>query len=314
MYVTNNRLGSCLAAAIVLWPFSFAAQGAALSEKPHLPEKAVKVLTQLAQFEQDEIKKRKTLVREKRPEVAQRMEAIIANGEAQGMEPQLLDALKATLERWNRFKSIHSWPSPFLSLDAAYKKYEESCTSAASQNINAKRREVAKYLEMVKSETAKAADLEGALAVQDVITELEARVVASEASKEKKRARPGIPEKARRLLKPQGFHLGGGRKTEATFSFFVKAGSPRPPTVYVGIGSASDDNGDGGLRYAVMDPSGRALSSGFLNGTNIDWKTIAVRTTGQYTIRLEDRDTDDPSENGGKPGNRGHVEVWLAQN
>jgi calcineurin-like phosphoesterase family protein len=74
----------------------------------------------------------------------------------------------------------------------------------------------------------------------------------------------------------------------------------------VAIGHASDDSGDFGMHYRLIDPKGKTIDRKFLWHEGIDTFEYRIEQSGQYTIKLQDKDT---KFGGRRPGNEGTIEV-----
>lgn len=74
----------------------------------------------------------------------------------------------------------------------------------------------------------------------------------------------------------------------------------------VGIGHGGDDSGDYGMHYRLFDAEGKMIDRQFVWHEGIDRFEYKIKESGEYTIKLQDRDTD---FEGKHPGNSGTIEV-----
>ena len=209
---------------------------------------------------------------------------------------------------------------------AVAEKFEAFKKTASPVAVEAKRKQVVAYLGSLLKIEASEADLEGALAVKDLMDRLSGKLptakespgagasakpaaeVAPKPATKKKARLPG-----RRLDTSRGGHATPFRiNSEATrklaFDFdVVAAGGTTSKTIRCEIGRASDDSGDAGLHYELVEPGGRVAKKGFLQ-SSIDVVTHETTRPGTWTLVLRDEDT---SLEGHSPGNSGSVRVVV---
>ncbi|MGI9245027.1 MAG: hypothetical protein ACR2RV_29760 [Verrucomicrobiales bacterium] len=106
------------------------------------------------------------------------------------------------------------------------------------------------------------------------------------------------------LLVQEEFHIDEPTRRSITFPFQIKE---VPALIQVGIAGGSDDSGDKGLHYLLIDPVGRVIKRGFSKTDDFVWEKHEGTRNGTWRLVIEDLDTDLNDKR--SPGNRGAVEV-----
>ena len=117
---------------------------------------------------------------------------------------------------------------------------------------------------------------------------------------------PLLPDGNRVMVK-QDFHISKPETRVITYPFEIKQ---VPAMIKIGIGGGSDDTGDGGMRYLVIDPVGRVIKRGFSDVDEYVWVEHQSTRSGTWKLILEDPDSD-ISPRAKAPGNKGTVEVLV---
>ena len=171
--------------------------------------------------------------------------------------------------------------------------------------IEVKREQVIEYLGALLDQEAAMANLEGALAIKDLIAQLsrgEEPVAKPFPSGRKLRTDRGAAAKT--------FSIKSEGTRELAFEFDVaSAGETNRQAIRCEIGGAADNSGDRGLHYQLIDPGGKVAKRGFLESA--DTLTISHETelSGRWRLLIED---DDTSFEGDSPGNNGTVRVRVS--
>ena len=170
-------------------------------------------------------------------------------------------------------------------------------------------KEHAKLLAVLDAELEKASvsDNRAATALRTLIADLKDAKYVPQKKAPKKPANeyPVLPDGHRVMVK-QNFHIKKAEERVLTFPFVIKR---VPAKITVGIGGASDDSGDRGLRYLLVDPLGRVIKRGFADKDEYVWVEQQSTRSGKWKVILEDLDTDLKDKK--SPGNRGAVEVLV---
>ncbi len=114
---------------------------------------------------------------------------------------------------------------------------------------------------------------------------------------------PVLPDGNRVLVKEE-FHIDTPGERSMTYPFKVEGA---PAMISVGIGGGSDDSGDKGLHYLLIDPLGRVIKRGFTATDEYIWEEHEGTRNGTWKLIIQDLDTDLNDKR--SPGNRGVVEV-----
>jgi hypothetical protein len=155
-------------------------------------------------------------------------------------------------------------------------------------------------------EEASQSDIRAATALRTLISDLrEAEYVPQKKTKKPDSEYPVLPDGNRVMVKDD-FHINKPEERVLTYPFEVKR---VPAMIKIGIGGGSDDSGDGGLHYLLIDPVGRVIKRGFSTTDEFVWEQHQSTRSGTWKLILEDLDTDMRAKNG--PGNRGTVEVLV---
>lgn len=175
-------------------------------------------------------------------------------------------------------------------------KFELYQETASAEEVEVKRKQVIDYLgELLKQEAA-AADLDGALAVRALIERLEDQAPAAAA------------ERAEGLAM-EAFSI--GRESERRLEFpFTVARDSAAKSLRCEIAGASDDTGDGGLEYELLDPRGKVVKQGFLSSSGLERVVHKTRIGGVWKFVLIDADT---VLEGEYPGNRGSLRITVTR-
>ena len=156
-----------------------------------------------------------------------------------------------------------------------------------------------------KLEEASVSDNRAATALRALITDLKAAkfIPPKRMPKQLEGEYPTLPDGNRVLVKAE-FHIATPDSRSITYPFKIKQ---VPVKIQVGIGGGSDDSGDKGLHYLLIDPVGRVIKRGFSNTDEFVWEEHEGTRTGTWKLIIEDLDTDLNDKR--DPGNRGVVEV-----
>ena len=159
---------------------------------------------------------------------------------------------------------------------------------ATPTEIETKRKQVIDYLNALLKQEAQKANLDSALAIRASIAQL-------------------LPPTAKDGLTPTEFSLGQVRRLD--FNFHI-APDHVVKTIRISIDGASDDSGDLGLHYQLIDPTGKIVKSGFLNSHETELITHETKISGAWKIAFIDDDTE---TTGDFPGNNGSVQVEVTR-
>ena len=179
-------------------------------------------------------------------------------------------------------------------------KFERFKQTASPRELDAKRVQVIDYLDSLLKQEAADADLEGALAVRDLIRKIREGAAAKPA--------PGgaaTTQKAVEGLSTKRFSLGQKRRIE--YPFLVNR-SVQAAVLRCEISGAGDDSGDRGLHYELIGPSGKVVKRGFLQSTDGDLVMLRTTRSGIWKIAVIDEDTE---TTGDSSGNNGSVRVSV---
>ena len=191
-------------------------------------------------------------------------------------------------------------------------KFADYQKTATPRAVEQKREEVIAYLGTILKQEAADADLEGALAVKDLIDQLRGvtprqNIAPSSEAESEAPSQSSTAGNQSEGLKQTPFSLGEKRRLE--FPFYVtKSGSPA--TLRCEFTGASDDTGDRGLNYQLIDPDGKVAKGGFLRSSDGDVVTHKTRAWGRWMVVLIDKDT---ALEGEYPGNNGTVSVTVTR-
>ena len=156
-------------------------------------------------------------------------------------------------------------------------------------------------------EQASVADNRAATALRTLITDLkDARFVSQKKSPKRWEGEYPILPDGNRILVRDEFKIAKADARTLTYPFEIKQ---VPATIQIGIGGGSDDSGDKGLYYLLVDPVGRVIKRGFSDTDEFVWEVHQGTRTGIWKLKIEDLDTklDEKSSS----GNRGVVEVMC---
>ena len=189
-------------------------------------------------------------------------------------------------------------------------KFEAYQKTAKPADVEAKRKQVIKYLGGILKEEAAKANLDGALAVKALIEQLGDRSQAKPATTTKQKPATNSKSKAKTEGLPiEQFSINSDAKRRLEYSFYVaKDGSLA--TINCEIAGAADDTGDLGLAYELVDPSGKVAKRGKLNSAETEQVVHKTRRGGDWKIVLLDADTE---LDGVHPGNNGSVSVKVTR-
>jgi len=109
-----------------------------------------------------------------------------------------------------------------------------------------------------------------------------------------------------RVLVNEDFHIKTPETRVLPYQFEIKQ---VPAKINVGLGGGSDDSGDGGLHYMLIDPIGRVIKRGFADTDDYIWVEHLSTRKGTWKFIIEDLDTDLKDKK--SAGNRGAVEVLV---
>ena len=186
--------------------------------------------------------------------------------------------------------------------------------SASCDRNEAKRKQVIDYLGALLKKEASAANLEGALAVRDLMDQISKKTPATVAEPRLSSPQMAKSKRPRKKLSTSSaaqatrFSITSAATRELAFEFDVIAAGTSPKTIRCEIGQASDDSGDNGLHYELVDPSGKLAKRGFLDSFDTEVVTCETTKPGTWNLLIKDEDT---RLDGGHPGNSGSVKVTL---
>lgn len=187
-------------------------------------------------------------------------------------------------------------PAKARAVALKFELYQETATADA---IEAKRKQVLDYLgELLKQEAA-LANLDGALAVKALIGRLEQQAAKIGAAPGGVRPQEGL------LLEEFSIESESTRRLE--FRFLVARDSAAK-SLRCEITGASDDSGDYGLEYELIDPRGKVVRQGFLNSSESVRVIQKTRIGGEWSLVVTDVDT---VLGGEFPGNQGSLRVEV---
>lgn len=154
-------------------------------------------------------------------------------------------------------------------------------------------------------EKASESDLKAATALRTLISDLkDAEFVHPKKRPKIAQTKFPVLSTGESVLVNEEFHINTPEKRVLTYPFEIKQ---VPSQISIGIGGGSDDSGDGGLHYMLIDPVGRVIKRGFADKDAYIWVEHLGTRKGKWKVILEDLDTDLNDKN--SAGNRGAVEV-----
>jgi len=170
-------------------------------------------------------------------------------------------------------------------------------------------RKHAAFLESLEAqlEEASLSDNRSATALRTLIKDVkDAKYVPRKAAPSKLPGEYAVLPNGYTVLVNEGFHIDTPESRVLTYPFEIAS---VPAMIKVAIGGGSDDSGDGGLHYLLIDPIGRVIKRGFANSDDFVWEEHQGTRTGTWKLIIEDLDTDLRDKK--SPGNRGAVEVMA---
>ena len=201
-------------------------------------------------------------------------------------------------------------------------QFAEFQKTANPQAIEMKRKQVIDYLGKILKTEAADANLDGALAVKELISKLSAKSNLSVATTLKPPSelpqgnlgRIAHLKDAQRLstspsASPTRFGINQESKRTLAFNFKVPA-APVTKIIRFDISAASDDSGDKGLHFMLVDPAGRVAKHGFLTSSDTVQVTHQTNASGGWQMLLQDEDT---ALDGAHPGNHGYIKVSITE-
>lgn len=169
-----------------------------------------------------------------------------------------------------------------------------------------KHAELLKMLE-AQLEEASQSNNRTASALRALIKDLkDARFVTPKKTAKKTQGEYPVLPNGYRVLVKEPFHIDKPESRVLTYPFEVKQ---VPAMINVAIGGGSDDSGDGGLHYMLIDPIGRVIKRGFANTDDFVWEEHQSTRRGTWKLILEDLDTNLRDKK--SPGNHGAVEILV---
>jgi len=182
-------------------------------------------------------------------------------------------------------------------------KFERYQQSADAEAVETKRGQVIEYLDELLKQEAAAANLDGALAIKALVERLK-----NEAPQQPVAAAKAA-EVEQEGLALQAFSIDREAKRRLEFPFTVARDSAAK-SLRCEITGASDDSGDFGLEYELVDPRGRVVKKGFLNSSEAEMVIHKTRIGGGWKFVLIDADT---ALDGEYPGNHGSLRIMVAR-
>ena len=181
--------------------------------------------------------------------------------------------------------------------------------SRAAEDRRQWERKHADLLEMLESQLALASvsDNRAATALRTLIKDLkDAKYVPRRKPVPLRKDEFPILAGGDRVMVREDFHINKPESRRLTYPFEIKN---VPALIKVGIGGGSDDSGDGGLHYMLIDPIGRVIKSGFTKSDDYVWEQHQSTRSGKWKLIIHDLDTDLRDKK--SPGNHGAVEVLV---
>jgi len=192
-------------------------------------------------------------------------------------------------------------------------QFEAFKKTASPQAVEAKRQQVVAYLGKLLKIEAADANLDGALAVKALITKLSAKPTTKPATGSGAIAKPSTHRKGAEKISvspnasPTRFSINRESKRTLAFDFEVPV-TPVVKTIRLEVGGASDDSGDQGLHFVLIDPAGKVVEKGFLTSREEVKLFHQTGTSGGWQLQIQDKDT---TFDGAHPGNNGTVRVTI---
>ena len=182
-------------------------------------------------------------------------------------------------------------------------KFELYQQTADARAVETKRREVIDYLDKLLKREAAAANLDGALAIKALMERLEKESPPAPTTA----ARSG--EAGHEGLAQEAFSIDGEARRRLEFPFNVVRDSAAK-SLRCEVAGASDDSGDLGLEYELIDPRGNVVKQGFLSSSERELIVHQTRIGGPWKFVLIDADTELSGE---YPGNHGSLRITVAR-
>ncbi|MGI9241618.1 MAG: hypothetical protein ACR2RV_12525, partial [Verrucomicrobiales bacterium] len=192
-------------------------------------------------------------------------------------------------------------PPKAQAVSLKFELYQQTADAAA---VEAKRRQVIEYLDKLLKNEAAAANLDGARAIKALMERLEKEAPATTTTTS---TSASVVEGEGLTL--EAFSINHEARRRLEFPFTVARDSAAK-SLRCEVAGASDDSGDHGLEYELVDPRGNVVKKGFLSSSESERVVHKTRIGGPWKFVLIDADTELSGE---YPGNNGSLRITVAR-
>lgn len=182
-------------------------------------------------------------------------------------------------------------------------KFELYQQTTDAEAVETKRGQVIEYLDKLLKREAAAANLDGALAIKALMERLKKEAPQQPVAAAK------APEVEQEGLMLETFSIDRDARRRLEFPFTVARDSAAK-SLRCEVTGASDDTGDYGLDYELVDPRGKVVKRGSLGSSETEHLIHKTRIGGEWKFVLIDADT---SFAGEYPGNNGSLRITVAR-